>query len=213
MLKEDPTNTLALYRKALAYKISREDRLYELTLKEYLKLQPNNQIVLTEYYSCRHEKIPRKKRRIRINSSSSKSDSDNSLSYEDLEQIREEDNLINSPMDLEYIYDLKEQCSAILHSFHSIDLTTKKSIEIVINIIRVMIQAEQTYQLEHQLSDVPYSYIKYAYEILLQLAALPHIDVVLPMIDDNIRKVLDEELEYYSSTFDDSEKLNRLRIL
>ncbi|CAF0937621.1 unnamed protein product [Adineta ricciae] len=211
VLKEDPTNTLALYRKALAYKISRDDQLYELTLKEYLKLQPNNQIVLTEYYSCRHEKIPRKKRRIRIHSSSSKSENDNNLSYEDLEQIREEDNLMNSPMDLEHICDLKQQCSAILHSFHSIDLTTKRSIEIVINIIRVMIQAEQTYRLEHQLNDVPYSYIKYAYDILLQLAALPHIDVVLPMIDDSIRIVLDEELEYYSSEFDDSEKLNRLK--
>ncbi|CAF0818380.1 unnamed protein product [Adineta ricciae] len=213
VLKEDPTNTLALYRKALGYKMSRDDRLYELTLKEYLKLQPNNQIVLTEYYGFRHEKIPRKKRRIRIHSSSSKSENDSSLSYEDLEQIREEDNLTNSPMDLEHVCDLKEQCSAILHSFHSIDLTTKRSIEIVINVIRVMIQAEQTYQLEHQLNDVPYSYIKYAYDILLQLAALPHIDVILPMIDDSIRIVLDEELEYYSSTFDDSEKLNRLRSL
>ncbi|UJR21886.1 hypothetical protein I4U23_024958 [Adineta vaga] len=211
VLKEDQNNYLALYHKALAYKISRENYLYESTLKEYLKLQPNNQIVLSEYYTCRHEKIPRKKRRIRINSSSSKSDMETCLSYEELERIRSEEICFNSSISFENTNDLKEQCSIILHSFDSINLTIKKSIEIIINIIQIMIQAEQTYTQEHQINDVTFSYIKYAYDILLQLTILPQIDVLLSMIDGNSRRLLDEELEYYSSMFDDSETLNRLK--
>ena len=64
-LKIDPKNVLALYRKACAYKIYRNDRLYRLTLKDFLKIQPNNQMFFQEYYSSRHEQIPRKMRRLR----------------------------------------------------------------------------------------------------------------------------------------------------
>ncbi|CAF1504241.1 unnamed protein product, partial [Rotaria magnacalcarata] len=48
-------NFRVLYRKASAYKMSRYYRLHKLTLKECIKLQPHNQIVLAEYYACRQE--------------------------------------------------------------------------------------------------------------------------------------------------------------
>lgn len=84
---------------------------YRITLKNLLKIQPNNQTLLSEYYTSRHEQIPRKMRRIRTNqidsttktptsnpSPSSSSDSKTTtttiaeklnLSYEELEEIRE----------------------------------------------------------------------------------------------------------------------------
>ncbi|CAF5019315.1 unnamed protein product, partial [Rotaria sp. Silwood1] len=64
-LEIDPDNARALYRKACAYKMSRNNQLYEITLKNLIKLQPNNQTVLAEYYTSRHEQIPRKMRRLR----------------------------------------------------------------------------------------------------------------------------------------------------
>jgi hypothetical protein len=76
-----------------------------------------------------------------------------------------------------------------------------------------MIQAEQSYQQEHQSIRLSFSYIKYCFDILVQLTKFPHIDLVLLMLDENSRKLLDELLEYYSSIYNDGEKLNRLKNL
>jgi hypothetical protein len=204
ILKDDKNNYLALYYKACAYKISRDYRLYELTLKEYIKLQPNNQIVLAEYYTYRHEQIPRKKRRIRT-----KSIDENILSYEELEQIRLEQINRNSSFDSN---DIKDQCSFILHleSFNSI---TIKLIENIINTSRLMIQAEENYQQEHQSIILPFSYIQFCFNILIQLTTHSQIDTILSMMDENYRILLDELILFYSSKFDDVEKLNRLKKL
>jgi len=122
--------------------MSHNDQLYELTLKDLIKLQPNNQTVLTEYYTSRHEQIPREMRRLRTNlinpnntstSISSSSDmkhsnppiniDENNLSYEELEQIRAQKILplsTNTPyqftqqLDRIKSNDIKGQCSLIL---------------------------------------------------------------------------------------------------
>jgi hypothetical protein len=213
MLKVDPNNVLALYRKALAYKTARDDHSYESTLREYLKVQPNNQIVLAEYYNFRHEKIPRKKRRIRAISPTPSAESHDKLSFEQLEQLRSDELPPNPFLDFDNITDLREQCSVVLHSLHSIELITSKSIAIVLNVIRAMIEAEQSYQQQQQTASVPFSYIRYGFDVLLYLTTLPHIDSLLSAMNERTRMLLDEELEYYSSTFDDEEKLNRLKKL
>jgi hypothetical protein len=204
ILKEDKNNLLALYYKASAYKISRDYRSYELILKEYIKLQPNNQIILTEYYTYKHEQIPRKKRRIRT-----KSIDENNLSYEELEQIRLEKINENFSLDSN---DIKDQCSFILH-LQSFDSVTTKLIECIINISRLMIQAEENYQEEHKSTILPFSYIEFCFNILVELTTFSQIDLVLSMIDENYRILLDELISYYSSKFNDVEKLNRLKKL
>ncbi|CAF3694483.1 unnamed protein product [Rotaria sp. Silwood1] len=218
VLKEDKNNFYALYHKASAYKMSRDDRLHELILKECIKLQPHNQIILSEYYTCRREQIPREKRRIRTNQIISKVNNDNSLSYNELEQIRlnkiYSNTLLNSN-------DIKDQCSFILHlpeknSLQSFDCATIKLIEIIINISRIMIQAEQHYQQEHKSEILSFSYIKFCFHILVELTKLPQIDIVLSTIDENYRALLDDLLSYYSSIssiFNDIEQLNRLKKL
>lgn len=42
-------------------------QLYALTLKDLIKLQPKNQVVLAEFYASRQEAIPRRMRRLRTN--------------------------------------------------------------------------------------------------------------------------------------------------
>lgn len=63
----EPTNVRALYRKACAHKLAKENQAYILTLQNLLKLQPNNQILLSEYYGFVRESMPRQKRRLRTN--------------------------------------------------------------------------------------------------------------------------------------------------
>ncbi len=112
-LEFDPVNVRALYRRACAYKMLSNDILYKLTLKHLIEIQPHNQTILSEYYSSRHEPVPRKMRRLRARpletitpplpnnnpaslpassdletSSSTIIMEDNNLSYEELEQIR-----------------------------------------------------------------------------------------------------------------------------
>jgi hypothetical protein len=186
----------------------RNDRLYESTLKEYIKFQPNNQIILAEYYSSRHEQIPRKKRRIRNN--------ENILSYEELEQIRLEKIFSNLSLDSN---DIKNQCLVILHLteiniFQLTDSTSiKKLIEIIINISQLMIQAEEKYQQHNKNINLNFSYIKHCFDTLVQLTKLEQIDVILPMIDDNYRLILNQLIDYYSKIFKDVELLNPLKTL
>ncbi|CAF3746768.1 unnamed protein product [Rotaria sordida] len=218
VLKEDKNNFRALYRKASAYRMSRDYRLHELTLKECIKLQPHNQIVLAEYYTCRHQQIPREKRRIRTNPITSKLINENNLSYDELEQIRLDKIYSNSSLNSNNIND---QCSFILHlpeknSLQSFDYATTKLIETIINISRIMIQAEQYYQQEHKSIILSFSYIKFCFHILVELTKLPQIDIALSMIDENYRTLLDDLLSYYSSIssmFNDIEQLNRLKKL
>ncbi|CAF3784793.1 unnamed protein product [Rotaria sordida] len=218
VLKEDKNNFRALYRKASAYRMSRDYRLHELTLKECIKLQPHNQIVLAEYYTCRHQQIPREKRRIRTNPITSKLINENNLSYDELEQIRLDKIYSNSSLNSNNIND---QCSFILHlpeknSLQSFDYATTKLIETIINISRIMIQAEQYYQQEHKSIILSFSYIKFCFHILVELTKLPQIDIALSMIDENYRTLLDDLLSYYSSIssmFNDIEQLSRLKKL
>ncbi|CAF1187969.1 unnamed protein product [Adineta steineri] len=139
-LKIDPINARALYRKACAYKMLHNTQLYESTLKELLKLQPNNQTILTEYYTSRHEPIPREMRRLRTNNNntnnstsiSKSTDMKNTkpttileeinLSFEELEQLRMKKNplSLNTPYQFTQQLntlksdDIKGQCSLIL---------------------------------------------------------------------------------------------------
>lgn len=123
--------------------MSRQDQLYKSTLKDLIKLQPNNQTVLTEYYISRHEQIPREMRRLRtnqINNNNNNSTStppspdtkeskptiiieENNLSYEELEQIRAQKNpsfSTNTPYQFTQQLsqlksdDIKGQCTLIL---------------------------------------------------------------------------------------------------
>lgn len=204
ILKEDKNHLLALYYKACAYKISHDYRLYELTLKEYIKLQPNNQIILAEYYAHRNETIPRKKRRLRT-----KSNNENYLSYEQLEQIRLEK--LNDDFSIDS-NNIKEQCSFILN-LKSFDSITSKFIENLIDISRLMIQAEENYQHEHKSTILPFSYIDFCFNIFIELRKFPQIDLILTLLEENYRILLDELISYYSSKFDDGEKLNQLKRL
>ena len=52
-----------------------DKQLYTLTLKELIKLQPNNQIVLSEFYTARQETVPRQMRRLRTNQTSTSTSS------------------------------------------------------------------------------------------------------------------------------------------
>lgn len=204
ILKIDQHDFLALYYKASALKIALDNHGYQLILKECVKIQPNNQIVLAEYYASRHEQIPRRKRRIRM-----KSLDDMQLTYDELEQIRLENLDRNASIDS---CDIREQCSLILHTT-SFDMLTKKFFELIINITRMMIRSEEIYRQEHPLDILPFSYIKYTWEIFIQLTTLPQIDSILSVIDDKYRILLNELIEYYSTKFDDVDELNRLKRL
>jgi len=83
----------------------------------------------------------------------------------------------------------------------------------IINTSRLMIQIEENYQREQKLTTLPFSYIEFCFKILDQLTRLPEIDSVLLMIDENYRILLDDLISYYSSKFNDGEKLNRLKKL
>ncbi|CAF0950852.1 unnamed protein product [Rotaria sordida] len=248
-LEIDPNNVRALYRKACAYKMSRNNQLYETTLKNLIKLQPNNQTVLAEYYTSRHEQIPRKMRRLRANlintttskpsSSLSMSDMENSkstiiieennnLSYEELEQIRIQKLPLFSANTL-YEFgqklnslksnDIKGQCSFILRLptkglCKITSSATSKLVQTIINACRIMVNAEKRYQQEHTSIILQFSYIKFCFDILLELTTLSRIDLELSMIDQHYRTSLNDLLSYYSSIssiLHDVNKLDRLR--
>lgn len=204
VLKKDESHFLALYYKAAALKIASDNRAYELALKECIKLQPSNQIILAEYYTYRHEQIPRKKRRIRTRSTD-----ENQLTYDELEQIRAENINRNASADSS---DIREQCSFILH-LHSFDALTRKLLEMIVNSSRTMIQAEEVYQQEHPSSVLPFSYSKFCLDVLLRLAKAPQLDSVLAMVQEKHRVFLDELISYYATKSDDVEELNRLKRL
>ena len=204
ILKDDEEDFLALYYNASACKMSLDSDGYELIMEECVRLQPNNQIILAEYYSYKRKQIPRKNRRIRR-----KSIDEILLSYDELEQIRLESIYQNASIDSD---DIREQCSLILHST-SFDILTRKLLQTIINVNRMIIRSEEKYQQEHPSEILPFSYIKYMLDIWIELIAVPDIDSVLSMLDEQNRMSLDELIDYYSKKFDDMEELNRLKRL
>lgn len=118
------------------------DDSYRSTLEELLKLQPNNQNVLAEYFASQHEPIPRKMRRLRPStsvpttstsstttlpsvesaiSSSTNILEDILLSYEELEEIRKKK---LTPFTLHNKYQFTQQ----LHNLKSQDIKTACSL-------------------------------------------------------------------------------------
>jgi hypothetical protein len=247
-LKIDPNNVRALYRKACAYKMLSNDSLYKLTLQNLIKIQPNNQTILSEYYASQHEQIPRKKRRLRTNpidtinnnnptsipsadTKNSKSTiiiEENNLSYEELEEIRNKKILpfsestryqFTQQLTTLKSHDIKTACSLILRLpakslFKIASGASVKLVETIVNVCRTMVYAEKRYQQEHKSSILSFSYIKFSFNILIELTTLPRIDSTLLMIDQNCRASLDDLLSYYSSIssiLNEVDKLDRLR--
>jgi len=247
-LEIDPNNARALYRKACAYKMLSNDSSYRTTLKSLLKIQPNNQTILSEYYASRHEQIPRKMRRLRANpidtttnnNTSSASSSvinnskptmiiqENNLSYEELEQIRTQKILpfsmntkyqFTQQLDALKSHDIKGACSLILRLpvkglFKIVSGASVKLVETIVNVCQTMIYAEKRYQQEHKSSVLPFSYITFSFNMLIELTTLPRLESTLLMIDQNCRAALDDLLSYsssISSILNDVDKLDRLR--
>jgi hypothetical protein len=249
-LEIDSNNARALYRKACAYKMLSNDSSYRITLKRLLKIQPNNQTILSEYYTSRHEQIPRKMRRLRANpiditttntsSISSLSSSginnskppmiieENKLSYEELEQIRTKKILPFSAntkhqfiqqLDILKSHDIKGACSLVLRLpvkglFKLVSTASVKLVETIVNACQTMVYAEKRYQQEHKSSILPFSYITFSFNILIELTTLSRLDTILLMIDQNCRASLDDLLSYsssISSILNDVDKLDRLR--
>lgn len=203
ILKDDEEDFLALYYKASGFKMALDSDGYELIMKECVRLQPNNQIILAEYYSYKRKQIPRKNRRIRR-----KSIDEILLSYDELEQIRSESIYQNASIDSD---DIREQCSLILHST-SFEILTTKLLQTIINVNRMIIRSEEKYQQEHPSEILPFSYIKYMLDIWKELTAVPDISSSLSMLDEQNRMLVDELIDYYAKKFD-VEKLNRLERL
>ena len=234
----DPENERALYRKACAYKMSDNKRLYELTLKNFIQLKPNNQTILAEYYSIRHEQIPRRLRRLRMNpinedssmsnQTSTNINEQNHLSYEELEQMRQQIKFPfskNMPhqfiqqLDILKSNDTKNQCSLILRLptkglYEIVRSATPKLVETIVDACQIMVNAEKCYQQKHKSSILSFSYITFCFKILIELTTIPRLDSALSMINPNSRYSLDSLLSYYSSipsVFNDVKKLERLR--
>lgn len=229
------------------------DSSYRLTLKSLLKIQPNNQTILSEYYTSRHEQIPRKMRRLRSNpndktitttnnnnnttsipsselkaSTSPMITEENNLSYEDLEGIRTKKHLpfsentryqFTQQLNILKSNDIKGACSLILrlpdkNLLKIISGVTPKLIEIMVSACQTMVYAEKRHQQEHKSSILPFSYIRFSFNILSELTTLPRLDSTLAMIDQYSRASLDDLLAYYSSIssiLNGVEKLDRLR--
>jgi hypothetical protein len=76
-----------------------------------------------------------------------------------------------------------------------------------------MIRAEENYQHEHPSMILPFSYMKFCFNLLIEVTKFSQIDLVLSMMEQNDRRLLDELISFYSSKFDDVDKLNRLKKL
>ena len=65
ILFRHPNRIDALYLKARAYQMLGEENLFMEVMKQCLKIQPKNQILLDKYYSFAFRSMPRNKRRMR----------------------------------------------------------------------------------------------------------------------------------------------------
>lgn len=228
--------------------MSRNSSLYQSTLEDLIKLQPNNQTILAEYYTSKHEEIPRNMRRLRTNqtkTATSKSSvptttTDTELSkvtktveicnltYEELEQIRAQKAsslVITARHQFEQQLnslkpdDIKGQCSLIIRLpakglFKIIGSANPKVVEIIINVCRVMVNAEKFYQQQHKSSILQFSYVKFCFNLLIELTTLPRLDSALLMMDKIYQAALDDLISYFSSLssiLPNIEKLDRLK--
>ena len=224
------------------------DLLYRSTLEEFLKIQPNNQNVLAEYFASQHEPIPRKMRRLRPAPSASTPSTSTTrlpsvepskssstpildellLSYEELEEIRAKKvvplrahnrYLFTQQLNTLKSQDIKAACSLILRLpdkglFEIIGSASTKLIETFAKTSRTMIYAEKRYQQEHKSTILPFSYVKFAFNLLCGLTTIPRLDLTISMIDQTSRAALDDVLSYFtsiSSILTGIEKLDRLR--
>jgi len=239
-LNIDSNNVRALYRKACAHKMLADSSAYQMTLEDLIKLQPNNQTILAEYFSHQNEQIPRKMRRLRSNpTDNSLSTNSNSqlttqstielpLTYNELEEIRAKKTpqftaatryQFTQQLDALKSDDMKNVCSFILRLptkglFKVATNASVKLIEMIVLATRTMINAEKQFQQEHKSTILPFSYLKMSFDLLIELTTLPRLDSNLLMIDQHCRAVLDDLLTYaasISTILNDVSKLERLR--
>ena len=208
-----------LYCKARALKIARDSYAYESTLQQCLKLQPSNQILLAEYHSERREAIPRKKRRIRlpptspskmIKTGSTDIHSKTPLTFEELEQLREqisEDPVytLQAQLDLLKSDDIEGQCAFVLRlSEKNMDETfaaaTEKLVTTIFDASRTMTKLERNYQEEHPSLTLPFSYTEFCFQIFTALQNLPNIEAMSLCIVDKHQTKRNELKEYFSSS-------------
>lgn len=153
---------------------------------------------------------------------------DTGLSYEELEEIRTkklspftEHNKYQFSQQLNTLKseDIKAACSLILRLpdkglFKVMSSASEKLIKAMVKTARTMIYAERRYQQEHKSAILPFSYVKFAFNLLCELTTLPRLDSTISMIDQTTRTALDEILTYFSSIssiLTGIEKLDRLR--
>ena len=216
------------------------DALYISTLQNLLQLQPNNQTILAEYYTSRHEQIPRTMRRLRATASSSTPAADtsrppststvevSSLTFEQLEELRNQKAPLlstNTPYQFTQQLntlkadDTRSHCALMLRIapkalFKLASSASPKLVEIMANACRTMVHAEKRYQHEHKSSILPFSYVRFCCNLLVELTTLPRLDSALLMIDPACRASLDDLIAYFSSissTLNETDKLSRLR--
>lgn len=212
---------------------------YQLTLEDLVKLQPNNQTILAEYFSHQNEQIPRKMRRLRSTPIDDSPPTNSiqlpvlptvelALTYNELEEIRAKKTPQFSPntryqftqqLDALKSHDIKAVCSFVLRLptkglFKIATNASVKLIEIIVLASRAMIDAEKHHQQENKSIILPYSYRTMAFNLLVELTTLPRLDLNLSMIDQHCRAVLDDLLTYFASIstiLADVDKLERLR--
>ena len=195
----------ALYTKARAYKVQRDDYNYGYILQECVKLQPTNAILLTEFHSIRHHHIPREKRRLRPLIAEVKSDTIvNRLTWFELEQMHS-DAYVYDASDLSddlaavRLDDIRSQCAFVLslpvkNLFKVINVASKKLLEVVINASQAMIELEQT-----STGNPYFSYAGFCLNLFDQVARLPSAQNAFEMLDDSYRQLLHTLIDVYSS--------------
>lgn len=214
---------------ACAYKMAGDHQAYVKTLQDLIEIQPNNQIVLSEYYNARHETIPRQMRRLRAtpktteNTNSAAKDSPTTtepstnermgLNYEDLEDIRmKKAPPLSSNLAYQFMKqfealktdDLGGQCALFLRLtnqslFKFSSSASPKLVEMIVRVCQAMVHAERQHQKQNKTLIVPFSYIQYSFQLLTQLTTLQRIESALLMIDQYHRAALDDLLIYYNS--------------
>lgn len=195
----------ALYTKARAYKVQRDDYNYGYILQECVKLQPTNAILLTEFYSMRHHHIPREKRRFRPLIVDMKSDPIvNRLTWFELEQMHN-DARVSDASDLfdeleeVRLDDIRSQCAFVFslptkNLFEVINVASKKFLEVVINASQAMIELEQT-----SAGNPYFSFASFCLNLFDQVAQLPSAQNAFEMLDDSYRQLLHTLVDVFSS--------------
>ena len=150
------------------------------------------------------------------------------LTFEQLEELRNKKAL---PLSTNTPYQFTQQlntlkaddtqghCALVLRIppkglFKLASSASPKLVEILVNACQTMVHAEQRHQQEHKTSIFPFSYVRFCFNLMIELTALPRVESALSMIDPACRASLDDLLAYLSSissTLNDTDKLSRLR--